>query len=267
MARHKVIRSPKQLRKTRQKTIRRVVFFSVLVLGIAGAIIYGLLRPELRISSIEIDGKEGLPKEDITAFIKTGMQGTYLGFIPKAHILFYPENALKAGVLSAFPALSRVDFSRGSLSAIQVSAISRNPYILWCEMEECFLMDETGFVFAEAGVNAEALYYKIVRETEATSTPLGAERVEAGRLSGLFSLLTQLETLGLDIVELRLLQNGEHTVVARGGARLLFGTAPFDLALTRLQTLLAEKRLVPRKGLGLNVDYIDLRYGNKIYFK
>ncbi|PIQ68955.1 MAG: hypothetical protein COV91_01355 [Candidatus Taylorbacteria bacterium CG11_big_fil_rev_8_21_14_0_20_46_11] len=266
--RKQAFRSPKLQRKTRQRRIHKLVLVGVLLCFVVAMGVYGVLRPEFRIHEIKIDGGESVPTELIADYIRHGMQGTYLGFIPKEHILFYPQHALTAGVLQAFPVLSHVAISRGGFSSVHVSAVSRNPYALWCEGEACYFIDETGFVFAPAPDTSLSLYYRITTEILATTTPVGTARIERDHLADVFSLLVRLESLGFETSDLRILPQGEHVVVLRGGARLLFGTDSFTPTLNRLETLLAEQELVPRLDSGsLDVDYIDLRYGNKIYFK
>lgn len=266
--RKKTLRSPKLQRKTRQKKMHKMVLLSTFLFVSLVALVYALFRPEFRIRDIQIDGGEAVPRESIATFLRSGMEGSYLGVIPKKHILFYPKNRLTASTLNAFPTLSNVDISRGGISRVHVSAVSRNPHVSWCEDGQCFFMDDTGFVFSEATEGSESLYYRFVSEQIATTTPIGSNRLEPEHLSQLFSALVRLETFGLETKELRFKENGEYEVVLRGGARLLLGVHEFDKALNRLETLLGEKGLVPRQGIGgLGIDYIDLRYGNKIYFK
>ncbi len=269
MARHKVVRSPRLARKARKKAVRNGVILGIFLFVCIGAGIYALLQPVFRIRRISVDGSEALPKDAITAFIREHISGSYLGILPKDHILFYPAKNLEAGIERQFPTLARVDLSRENLSAIRVAVVSREPEVIWCQSERCFFMDKTGFVFAEAPETATPLYYHFIDEQTATSTPLGTVALDPTRLGVLFGLATKIDALGQSVSELHIEKNGEVTVLLGGGAKLLFGNgASFDDALSRLEMLLSEKGLVPRRGeTGLNVDYIDLRYGNKIYFK
>src|SRR3989344_4491164 len=98
MARHKVIRSPRLVRKTRKRAVRKVALWSFLSVFLAGAFIYTLLQPEFRIQRIETDGSDTVEKGRIIEFIKAGLRGTYLGFIPREHILFYPRRSLEEEV-------------------------------------------------------------------------------------------------------------------------------------------------------------------------
>ena len=63
--------------------------------------------------------------------------------------------------------------------------------------------------------------------------------------------------------------DGDMELVLEGGSRILFSRSE-DLrkALENLQALLSENVLgVPKEQLSLSLDYIDLRFGNKIFYK
>ncbi len=129
-------------------------------------------------------------------------------------------------------------------------------------------MDETGFVFGAASAKDAALPRLRAPAPAPASSALGTFALEESRLAALRGLHARLEQLGLPPEELRLSAGEGVEAALQGGARLLFGeAATYDAALARLATLLGEQNLIPRGGEKLRVDYIDLRYGNKIYFK
>ena len=263
--RKKAIRSPRLERKTRKKKIQKAVILSLLGVGILSLSIYALLQPEFRIQRIGIDGSESLPREEITSLVKQGLSGKAVGLIPREHTLLFPKRRLEAAIAAAFPIFSDVRVAREGLSAVRVSLISRTPYVIWCE-SSCYFVDETGFAFATSTKEADQLYYRFARNTVATSTPLGRFVAEPQRLRELSTLVQQLEELSLAVSEVQLGEE-EVTAVLRGGARLLLPGTDFDGAVGHLRRLLAEKGLVARAGGGLLVEYVDLRYGNKIYVK
>lgn len=260
----KIIRSPRLARKEQQKRTRKLILFSGLAVAVLVALGYGFFRPELRITDIEVIGSSRIPEEAVREKIKQGITGSYLGFIPKAHTLLYPKSALRETLNEAFPVFSTVSISLKSLAALRVSVHEREPQALWCALEKCYLMDETGFVFAEAEPGVEDLYYRL--EQAATTTPLGTTALEAERLAALIGFLKRLEELAFD-PEKAVFQDEGLLVGLRGGAELLLREGEYEQASSNLEALLSEKTLFPVQGGMPDVSYIDLRYGNKIYFK
>lgn len=262
----KVLRSPRLIRRDKERRKRKAILISVLLLLSIGGLSYGFFRPEFRITTIEVSGFSRVPEEHLRASVAQGLQGVYLGVIPRAHALLYPRADLREKLLSEFPALSRVSLSLQSISSLRVAVHERESVVHWCsDTFGCFLMDEVGFVFAEAPSGTERMYFRI--EKVATSSPLGTYAIGQERLKKLISFSRQLELQELDPERIRLLGEGELDVVLREGPRILLREGDFDGTIHRLKTILKTADLFPRGAGKLGVSYLDLRYGNKIYFK
>lgn len=262
----KTIRSPRLARKEKKRKTQKIIFLVLLSVSVCASAVYGLSRPAFRITQIDVSGSSRVPVERITESVRREISGTYLGFIPKAHTLFYPESTIQKELREEFPTFSKVSLSLKHLAALQVAVREREPQALWCAGAfGCFLIDETGFVFAPAEDGTENLYYRL--EMEATSSPLGIEVVSANRLAGSISFLKELEKLGFTPERMIFEREQDSEVVLSGNARLLLREGDYSRALSNLQTLLAEGDVLPGTVTSPKVEYIDLRYGNKIYVK
>ncbi|KKU78176.1 MAG: hypothetical protein UY03_C0002G0002 [Parcubacteria group bacterium GW2011_GWA2_47_64] len=253
-------------RKERRRKIRKIFLLSVLFTAAAAGIVYGLSRPELRIISIEVAGSRQVQEELIQRTVANVMKRTYLWFIPKSHTLLYPKTELKESLMKEFPALSGVSISLKSLSALRVFVYEREPQALWCaSRQECSMMDKTGFVFAPAEMGMEQMYYRFLKMD--AKAPIGTEVIPQEELSKLLLFLKKLEMAGLEPREVLLKEQDELEVVLSFGTRLLLRSGNYDTALINLETLMEQDNLLSRNKGELSVSYIDLRYGNKIYFK
>ncbi len=266
MVRHKVLRSPRSARKERRKKSRKILLLSFLFLAAVGGIAYGFSRPEFRITSIEVIGSMRVSEEEIRSTMLEGISGALFGFIPKSHTLLYPKATLKESLLKKFPTFSGVSISLRNLSTLRVFVHEREPQALWCTSEwDCFFIDKTGFVFAPADTGTEQMYYHL--EKRATSSPLGTETIEHEKLGALLLFLKKLEDMELNPEKALFKEQDELEIVLRGGARLLLREDGYNLALINLKTLMEQDDLFSKRNGTLSVAYIDLRYGNKIYFK
>lgn len=263
MARHARLRSSRSVRKERRKAVRTVLFFMTLAFIAVGGLVYVFSRPEFRITAIEVNGSARVPKRLLHSRIVQEISGTYIGFIPKSHTLFYPKSVIKETLLKEFPAFSSVSLSLRNLSALRASVREREPIALWCA-SECFFLDESGFAFAKPDEGAEPLYYRL--ESAATSSPLGTTAIGKERLASLLSFLKQLEKLSFNPERTALRGAGELEVALEDEVKILAREGDYERALGSLQALLDTDAL-PRTGDALAVSYIDVRYGNKIYFK
>ncbi len=237
-----------------------------LLVALLGGAAYGLSRSVFRITKIDVSGSLQVPEERIVEVVRQGITGTYLGFIPKAHSLLYPRAALKKELIKAFPTFSKVSISRSSLAALHVAVRERQPQALWCAgMFGCFLVDETGFVFAPAETGTEKLYYRL--EKEATSSPLGTEVLHSGSLAASVAFLKELQTLGFNPERMLFQREKDIEVLLSDNVRLLLKEGDYARAFSNLRTLLSQGDVLPGTKAVPNVEYIDLRFGNKIYFK
>ncbi|MSU56102.1 MAG: hypothetical protein EXS51_02225 [Candidatus Taylorbacteria bacterium] len=262
----KVIRSPRLARKEQKRKTRKTIALLLLACAVFLGVLYGFSRKEFRITSVDVSGVVRVPEGRVRGVVEAQLAGTYFGLIPKSHSLLYPKSALKETLTREFPTFSSVSVSLNNLASLRVSVREREPFVLWCPTAQpCFLLDETGFVFAEAEPGTENLYYRM--EKEATTTPLGTVVLPREKLTALMFFLGRLEKLGLTPEKVRFLDGQELHVFLHGGMRLLLNENEFERSLTNIETLLSEKNLFPKQGGLLTVEYIDLRYGNKVYFK
>lgn len=269
MARHAVLRSPRRARKERQQMARKVLLLALLCVAILGVALYGFSRPRFRIETIEVLGAARVAKLRVANAVEQELLGSYLGMIPKSHTLLYPKSAIKDRLLHQFPPFSQVSVSLRNLAALRVVVREREPVALWCA-RECVYIDEEGVAFAVAERDASRAYYRL--EGAATEVALGTTLIGKKRLARLILFLRQLETLALapERVVLRAvgdIEVGDIEVADESGVRLLLREGEYERALSHLQVLLLEDGVLPRSEEALSVTYIDLRYGNKVYFK
>ena len=264
--RGKALRSPKQARKARQKTTRLAFLYLFLCALMVGGIMYLFSRPLFRIQSIEVSGSRRISENSIKSLVEQSLSGTYLGFLPKAHTLLYPKTHIKESLLKEFPVLSGVSITLQNLAALRVAVREREPKALWCtDARRCFLVDETGFAFAVPEEGTEGGFYRLQRL--ATSSPLGTVVINSIELEHLLSFFNNLEDMQFTPETAFPSDNGDVEVVLQGGMRLFVRKEEYARALLNLKTLIGEHDLLPKRNDSLMVDYIDLRLGNKIYFK
>lgn len=265
----RILNSPRLRYKQRRKRAQKALLFFLLFFFLAGGGAYTLFLPLFSVNSISIAGDSALPKQAVSEFLKKELSGKYFGFIPKSNIILYPKRGLESALLSEFPLLATAKISR-HLAALAVSLNDRKPAAIWCRADECFFMDESGFLFSSVPEDLGRLFYRFESE-EATSSSfgIGDRALNEKRLGSIIEFLSRLEILNLGPRIVRFKARDELAVILQNGVQLLLeDDGDFAPELGRFDALLSEKDLIPRTNSnGLNIDYIDLRHGNKIYFK
>ncbi len=227
------------------------------------------------VAGIDITGNSIIKSEDIQALVEGDLSGNYYHLFPKKNIFIYPRNKIESDVLETFPRASSVSVSLSDTRVIAIDMSLRKPDSLWCSSasstlpdilsESCYFFDKSGFIFAPAP-NFEGpvfvKYYGVLSGDPIKQVFLGAET-----LSNLDDFLNGLNSLKLSATEVYIKDNPkEYDVYLNNGMGLyLSESTSFKDSLNNLSLFLSSSST---KQTDLSkFSYIDLRYGNKIYYK
>ncbi len=218
--------------------------------------------PVFNISSVEIIGTKIIDNQMIKEIIEKEIRGNYLWFFPKTNIVLYPKNNIKNELHSKFKRLKDISFSIKNKKVLQINLSEREAKYLWCETEEkCYFTDENGFIFDEAPYFSGEVYFKFYGLVQ--------------NFEKLISFKKTLEDLGLKPVALSVLENGDSKIFLSSknssgtGPEIIFKTdSDFQKIAENLEAALSTEPLQSNfKNKYSSLLYIDLRYGNKVYFK
>jgi hypothetical protein len=153
-------RTKERLRDRRKKQRRSVfVVFLIFILLLIAAAFYALWQPYFRIETVNATDPH---QAEIILAAQTEIAGTYWHLLPKNSIFLYPQNALRASLLAAFPDIEALSIRRESFSAISITPTARVSAFLWCgDMpsssgvpSSCYNADAAGFIFDQVSSGA-----------------------------------------------------------------------------------------------------------------
>jgi len=276
-ARPPASRPRKSLRRRREAAQTRVNGFIVIIIAlIVGALIYGLWRPEVRISAIETQNVAS--EVAVQSVALQAIAGTYFAVLPRDSIFFYPKEKLREAVLSAYPSLSAVSISRESFTSVRIEGNRRVAAFYWCgESAEsfslsgasCFEADTAGLLFApyqgvvtDAGSSTPLLriYAPISQGTVATY-PVGSVVEGAVQLPNLLRFVKAVKTLGIPVLSTSI-QGDEAELFVTPRTRIKYVLGREEEAATNAQAAFPNLNL-----LNDTIEYIDLRFDGKVYVK
>ncbi len=275
---------------TRLRRRKRKVFYrkSLLVLFlfvfVTGGLIFLSWRPFLAVKEVSIAGIRALPKSDIQSDVASVLRERYIFAFPKSNIFLVPKRDIERTLRAEFPRIETIDVSIDTRRILHVALTEREGKFLWCgatmhsveDTADCYYMDSTGRIFDKAPYfSAENIYFTFYGSiTDEIDGQILDEHYLS--LTEFTTLETFIESLDNSSVASFACEEKEDEFVLYLG-KTMGENMPYmtwkrsaDLAhlKSNIDSALATEPFKTRFHTELsNLEYIDLRFENKVYYK
>ncbi len=243
-----------------------VFIFVLIFIGL----IWGSYHPALNINKVEVNGLKMLQERTIKTFIDAQLSDGELHLFSLYNELLLPRRKLANNLQSNFPRIKNVEIPFSILTQkLQVTIVERTPTYIWCAdvaSTACYNVDELGYIFAKrvAGEqtqkNLQVIHSKIDSEKPLREHVLKGELFtqlllifnNVSKVSGLF-------VKSVDIVDT------DAMVEFKGGWFVKMDLkGDVQAQLGNLKTLLDSREI--KESIDV-LEYIDLRFNNRVYYK
>ncbi|MCX6763100.1 MAG: FtsQ-type POTRA domain-containing protein [Candidatus Moranbacteria bacterium] len=258
--------------KKRETKFSRVLFWLLLLvfLGICGYIL--LFSSYLDVDAISVEGNQGISNREIEDRVMKSIEGKYFNFFPKKNFFFVNEKNINAALKSNFDQLEVASIEKKFPGKIFVQVTERKPELVWCSGGVCYFIDKSGLAYGGAVGTDEELRgrsFLTVVDDSAVPVDLGKTKIDPDYIGFIEAANAMLRddlkldpaesfhTSGMASREISV-KNGEGWTVK------LSSEFSVEDAKKIIQTLF-EKEL--NGEVRKNLDYLDLRIENKIYYK
>ncbi len=275
--RHDVSTFPRiqELKKNRRRNLRnKLIFFGIGVMVFFLGLGFLSRISALNIKDIAVSGNAVIDTEEIKEVTEASISGHYFWLFPKSNILFYPKNKIKDNLSSQFKRMKDLSLGVGDNGILEIKMAERSGVYIWCgenvpeagEEEKCEFVDNDGYMFDEAPYFSGDVYFKFYGQMFETPAPTFHKLVE---------FKENLEKMRLKPVALLAKDDGDM-VMYLSAANTSFNrpeiTFKIDSDLNKsaenLQAVLDTEPLrTDFKKKYSQLSYIDLRFGNKVYYK
>lgn len=260
-------RFKKRLNPNTLVLLRQVGIGVLVILGVGiliAAIWYGTRIQSLTISSVTARGGETIDASEVVALVEQKLGGTYLGIVPRRFAWLYPESEIIDAVEQR-ERIYGVVLERSDGTKLDVSYNEYVPSALWCDEAkrgDCLFLDTKGYAFAHAPDLSGGSLLRFVMVGRETS--LDTYITKEDSLNNLVSLVELLAKEGWYISYVEIDQVGDAflQVVGGGELKVMVDEAPKQTVENLLVVLASENFSHIKPG---NFQYIDLRFGNKVF--
>ena len=268
-------------RRRKAKRIRIAIIFGV-IFFIVGIISYVSHLPKVRISEVVLSGGLLVTEKEIKDESLLFMQGKYFWLFPKNNSFLYNKNELKIHLKEKFKRIDTIDIKLEGLNTIQVSITERKPVAIWCRdivgtsttievvsgfKESCYFIDSFSTVFAQAPSFSGDAYFKFYGLLK-DEDPIGKKYIASSTgFTSINNFIESVKSLKIKPISLIGKEEDEFSLLLQGGGEIYFDTRKsLDITFDNLKILLESPELKIKQGQ-LPVEYVDLRYGNKLFYK
>jgi cell division septal protein FtsQ len=266
MRRGKFIVKSQQVRARRKRRARLIILSLAGILLIAGALWF-IYAPNFAISEISINNDTALKDEILEEVVMYELSEKYFHIFPKSNILIYPRTSLKNKIRSMSWEVLSVNIKRSDAKSIVLDVENRVPYAIWCKSpssRECFFIDKNGLIFLPATEFSKKLFPLLVGGI--SGGPLGQQLEDRGIYRNILSFISFLEEGGLGVSYTHLDGLDASVKLASGGS-IIFDALEVEEAAQNVRALL-ESEEVKEDGFDFDsIEYIDVRYGSKVFWK
>lgn len=264
----KNFRKPYTIKKRRHlKSIISYRFFwlGILIFVILFSIFYFLFFSQtFQIEKIIVTGEEKVAKEDLKLLVEKKLESKILFFKTKS-IFLVNLNEIKKDILNNFPQVAEVEIGRGLPDALNIIVVERFGLTIWCQTEQCFLVDNEGVIFEEIfDVDLEA--FQIKNLALVSELKLGDKVIEKEKLNQVLDIESKLrDNLKIPLAAVTIVSEKRLNIKTLEGWEIYFNSQEdMEWQLTKLRAVLEEEILPENRK---NLEYIDLRFGNLAPYK
>ncbi len=244
----------------------------VVVLFLA-TIVYALFFSAfLRINKIEIFGLEKLEEAPVRNIIEDKIIGKFFRAVEKNNLILFNRRGAKKTLLENFKRIENVRIEKIFPDALRITIGERKLTMLFCSGESCYILNERGEPYPAENFSVEELEKEnliILTDLSGTQISLNANPLENDFQEFALKLGDKiLEDTGIILkknYETPSRMSGDLRTETEEGWRIFFGASVgLEKEALMLKAVLDNKIEKERRK---DLEYIDLRIDNKIFYK
>ena len=229
-------------------------------------------KSPLVISSVTIDGANNTSAEEIERIVREKLDTRFLIW-SRGNFILASRDDIESRIEETFDRVRRADVEVKGVSRVHVVVDEYAVAYTYCDVtqtDRCFFVDATGLVFAPDiyGISVETILFE---ENIPTGEDVVGEHIlPKAEFANVIDFVKGLKDNDLHVGKVRLGGEGETRFTLTEGAEVIIDrTEQVEKMLGNFLLLLAEETVVneSREAFLSQTEYIDVRYGNKVFYK
>ncbi len=185
-------------------------------------------------------------------------------FFDTKSIFFTPTIKITKNIIDNNPVIESAVINKIFPSTIEIYTKEREPYAIWCMSQaqnNCYYIDKKGIVFKNTnGIDEEFLLFVKIKK----NMQLGMKIIEEDKIENMLLVLNKTAKEAIEISYFLLPDTDNFIAVTTKGWKIYFSFDDIELELSDLINIALKE--IDSDQIN-NLEYIDLRFTNKIYYK
>lgn len=255
----------KLAKRRRRLLIIKIVIFTLFLVTLVGGTAFWSHSDKLTISKIEVEGTKFVSEEEIVSIAENLMTGKYLFGYAKDNALLAPRGKIKRDILDTYLSLEDVAIKMRSLDKISIVVSEYEPVAKWCDLDgDCYFVNNKGEIFLEEPVVNS--YRLISLNNVVEGDPLGQLYISEKFVTDILKFNEYLSDIEVNITSVSTEDEETFKLDTPYGLYFLIDKSDdVDIIFENLLTALDQEAI--HKAQLKNIEYIDLRFGNKVIYK
>jgi len=262
--------SASRARRKRKLSFRltKKIFYFVFTASAFGGIFYFLFVSSVfSIKEVNITGLKTIPEKQVMAEVNNIFSSKKFGFLESRNYFIFSVNDLKASLDESFPKVGEITIKKDP-EVLEIVIEEREAIGVWCSGRECFYFDKHGIIFEEAPKSTGSLILSIQdgRKMAGSDPAILGEAVLNGGQISFFQEAKDLvsRNFPFNVRKFIITEKSDFELITSETWRVLLDKKESpEYQLSNLKYLLDEEIKTRR----LELEYVDLRLGNRLYYK
>jgi len=276
----RVLNSREFYEKKKRRRRIQLIALSVIFISVISLLVFFSRQEQFLVVEATVLGEKVVDKEEMTQMAQRLLTGYYLWIVPRANTLIYPRRAIERNLLEEFPRLKSVDLSLGEQQRLLVTVDERVPFALYCinasspqdasllpaQADDCFFLDEEGFVFAPAPSFSSGVYFVYFTQNP-VENPIGQRFITIAEFRLLSKFIDTFVALNIDPLALEIKDDEYALLLVKGGQIMWRRDSDLTLIHSNLEAFLSNNSIRTQSNFFDRMLYLDLRTENKVFYK
>ncbi len=264
----------------RRRRVRAYSFFVLLVFLFIVAVWFGN-SDRFKIKDVSVEGNAVVQSSNIVSIAQKNLTGRYFLIFSNRNAFLYPKEKIEQEIKSSLGYVSEVKLERRGFNKLVIFVAEREAKYIACDLglksnSQCYLVDRSGLLFAPAGGRFENVLFMI--QSNLPAKPLGQQLLNKDDFANLEKAIASLPQLfahagigGLDSDLVSVSPVGDYIFEVRQGSGSNWElrwhhSSDLPTIARRLKALWASSDFQSDIKSG-NLQYVDLRFGKKVFYK